>query len=121
MPKNLQKIGDTYHALLMVPKDVRPIIGRSKFTRSTKHKSLKNAQITAAPWIAEWWQLIEEARQSPDAALERMAKLMALKKEQEEYVHVEHGIDKDGCHLSAGVRTRRSGGYFWHCDLGLRR
>ena len=105
MPKNLQKIGDTYHALLMVPKDVRPIIGRSKFTRSTKHKSLKNAQITAAPWIAEWWQLIEEARQSPDAALERMAKLVALKKEQEdyeEYVYVEHGIEPDGTPSSRG-------------------
>ena len=105
MPKNLQKIGDTYHALLMVPKDVRPIIGRSKFTRSTKHKSLKNAQITAAPWIAEWWQLIEEARQNPDAALERMAKLMALKKEQEdyeEYVYVEHGIEPDGTPSSRG-------------------
>ena len=44
MPKNLQKIGDTYHALVMVPKDVRSIIGRSKFIRSTKHKSLKKVR-----------------------------------------------------------------------------
>lgn len=99
MPKNLQKIGDTYHALLMVPKDVRGILGRSKFTRSTKHKSLRNAQIAAAPWIAEWWQLIEEARQSPDSALERMAKLMALNREQEldgDYWDYEYEIGSDG-------------------------
>ena len=83
MPKNLQKIGDTYHALVMVPKDVRSIIGRSKFIRSTKHKSLKNAQIAAAPWVAEWWQQIQQARENPDAALERIAKLMALKEDQE--------------------------------------
>jgi len=105
MPKNLQKIGDTYHALVMVPKDVRSIIGRSKFIRSTKHKSLKNAQIAAAPWVAEWWQQIQQARENPDAALERMAKLMALKKEQEaykEYVYVEHGIEPDGTPSSRG-------------------
>lgn len=105
MPKNLQKIGDTYHALVMVPKDVRSIIGRSKFIRSTKHKSLKNAQIAAAPWVAEWWQQIQQARENPDAALERMAKLMALKKEQEaykEYVYVEHGIEADGTPSSRG-------------------
>mgnify|MGYP001594893759 CR=1 FL=1 len=89
----------------MVPKDVRSIIGRSKFTRSTKHKSLKNAQITAAPWVAEWWAQIQQARENPDAALERIAKLMALKKEQEEYqeyVYVEHGTNKDGNPVSHG-------------------
>jgi integrase len=83
MAQNLQKVGDTYHALLMVPKDVRGILGRSKFKRSTKCKSVKNAQITAAPWIAEWWAQIQQARENPDAALERIAKLMALKEDQE--------------------------------------
>ena len=105
MPNNLEKKGDTYHAILVVPKDVRSILGRSKFKRSTKHKTLKNAQITAAPWVAEWWQEINQARANPDAALERIAKLMALKAEQEEdkeYVHVEHGIDKDGQPASYG-------------------
>jgi integrase len=105
MPKNLEKKGDTYHAILVVPKDVRGILGRSKFKRSTKHKTLKNAQITAAPWVAEWWAQINQARTNPDAALERIAKLMALKAEQEEYddyVHVEHGTDKDGNPVSHG-------------------
>lgn len=105
MPNNLEKKGDTYHAILVVPKDVRGILGRSKFKRSTKCKSLKNAQLTAAPWVAEWWQEINQARTNPDAALERIAKLMALKAEQEEdkeYVHVEHGIDKDGKPASHG-------------------
>ena len=48
MPNNLEKKGETYHAILVVPKDVRSILGRAKFKRSTKHKTLKNAQITAA-------------------------------------------------------------------------
>jgi len=105
VPNNLEKKGETYHAILVVPKDVRSILGRAKFKRSTKHKTLKNAQITAAPWVAEWWQEINQARTNPDAALERIAKLMALKAEQEEdneYVHVEHGIDKDGKPASHG-------------------
>ena len=105
MPKHLEKKGDTYHAILVVPKDVRGILGRSKFKRSTKCKSLKNAQITAAPWVAGWWQEINQARTNPDAALERIAELMALKAEQEEYedfVHVEHGTDKDGNPASHG-------------------
>lgn len=99
MPTHLEKKGDTYHAILVVPKDVRGILGRSKFKRSTKHKTLKNAQMTAAPWVAAWWQEINQARINPDAAVERIAKLMALKDEQEqdeEYVHVEHQIGLDG-------------------------
>ena len=99
MPKDLEKKGDTYHAILVVPKDVRGILGRSRFKRSTKHKSLKNAQITAAPWAAEWWQELNQARTNPDATLERTAKLMSLKVEQEqdeEYVHFEHEIGLDG-------------------------
>ena len=83
MPNNLEKKSETYHAILVVPKDVRGILGRSKFKRSTKHKTLKNAQITAAPWVAEWWAQIQQARENPDAALERIAKLMALKEDQE--------------------------------------
>ncbi|MCH1597376.1 MAG: hypothetical protein L7S71_03980, partial [Pseudomonadales bacterium] len=93
MPNNLEKKGETYHAILVVPKDVRSILGRAKFKRSTKHKTLKNAQITAAPWVAEWWQEINQARENPDAALERIAKLMALKEDQEahgEYHHYEY-------------------------------
>ena len=98
MAKNLQEVGDTYHALLVEPKDARSILGRSRFNRGTKCKSVKNAEITAAPWIAEWWQQVPQARTNPDAALERIAKLMALKEDQQhyaDYVDVEHGIDKD--------------------------
>ena len=112
MPKNLQKIGDTYHALVMVPKDVRSIIGRSKFIRSTKHKSLKNAQIAAAPWVAEWWQQIQQARENPDAALERIAKLMALKEDQEaneEYHQYEYEY----------IDGKRTGNKVGHTDAEL--
>lgn len=108
MPKNLVKRGDTYHALLVVPEDVRSILGRSRFKRSTKHKSLKNAQITAAPWIAEWWHEIEQARSNPDAAAEKIAKLMALKRDQEEdedFEYLEYETDQDG------KRTGRSYGW----------
>ena len=72
--------------------------GAQRFNRRTKCKSVKNAEITAAPWIAEWWQQVPQARTNPDAALERIAKLMELKEDQQhyaDYVDVEHGIDKD--------------------------
>ena len=99
MAKNLIKRGEIYYANVQVPLDVRAILGRTTFQKSTKHRQLRNAEIAAAPWIAEWMQQIDQARSNPDAAVERIAKLMALKDEQEqdeEYVHVEHQIGLDG-------------------------
>ena len=99
MAKNLIKRGDIYYANVQVPMDVRGILGRTTFQKSTKHRQLRNAEIAAAPWIAEWLQQIDEARSNPDATLERMAKLMALKREQEEhqeYWDYEYETDAEG-------------------------
>ena len=85
MAKNLIKRGDIYYANVQVPMDVRGILGRTTFQKSTKHRQLRNAEITAAPLITEWLQQIDEARSNPDATLERVAKLMALKRDQEEH------------------------------------
>jgi hypothetical protein len=49
--------------------------------------------------VAEWLLQIDEARSNPDATLERMAKLMALKRGQEEqraYRDYEYETDADG-------------------------
>ena len=99
MPKNLIKRGDIYYANLQVPADVRGILGRSLFQKSTKHRQMRNAELTAAPWIVDWSRQIDEARVNPEAAVEKIAKLMALHKQQtedEEYWDYEYEVGTDG-------------------------
>ena len=65
MAKNLIKRGEIYYANIQVPLDFRAILGRTTFQKATKHRQLRNAEITAAPWIAEWIQQIDQARSNP--------------------------------------------------------
>lgn len=94
--KNLVKIGETWYAEVRVPLDVKPLLGRGKFRRTTGCKDRKNAEIEAAPWVAEWKKQIRDARANPEAALERLAQLRALTLQQtadEDFWAYEEEID----------------------------
>ena len=67
--------GEIYSARLVIPKKLRPIIGRSEFKKSLGTASLKEAELLAAPLILQWKKLIEEAAQ--DGV---MARAKALKR-----------------------------------------
>lgn len=99
MPNHLTKRGDIYYAQVIVPDDVKEILGRKVFKKSTGHRQLKNAELTAGPWVTDWWKLIDEARTAPDAVLEKIAKLKALhtqQKQDEEYFDFEYEYGRDG-------------------------
>lgn len=71
----LQLRGKTWYAVLDVPKDVRDIIGKTKFKQSLKTLSRKEAKPLANLLVASWKQQIEIAR-SQDPNIDT-AKLLA--------------------------------------------
>ena len=51
MANHLSKRGEIYYAEVIVPKDVRAVLGKSVFRKSTGNRKLKNAELTAGPWV----------------------------------------------------------------------
>ena len=70
-----------FYAQLSVPPEVRHIIGKSNFRRSTGVRAGKanriEAMATATPWLKEWRRLIDLARQEPDTVANEIAVLKA--------------------------------------------
>lgn len=54
----------TYFAFLYVPKDVRHIIGKIKFYKSTQTGVLREAEAIASVWVINWKYQIKTARLS---------------------------------------------------------
>ena len=105
---NLVKRKGVYYAEVRVPLDVRNIIGKAVFRRSTGCRDKRNAELEAAPWVSEWWKLIKASRANPEEVLERIAALEALNTQQQEdreYAATEYEYDADG------QRTGRSAGW----------
>jgi integrase len=61
-PSHVELRYRTYFALLYVPKDVRHIIKKAKFYKSTETDNLKQAEAIAAVWVINWKSQIEKAR-----------------------------------------------------------
>lgn len=61
-PSHVELRYKTYFALLYVPKDVRHIIKKAKFYKSTETDNLKQAEAIAAVWVINWKRQIEKAR-----------------------------------------------------------
>ena len=61
-PSHVELRHKTYYALLTVPKDVRPILKKSKFFKSTQTSNLKEAELKAANLVFKWNQYVEKAR-----------------------------------------------------------
>jgi integrase len=71
---------NTYYAVLYVPADVRHIIKKAKFYKSTETDDLKKAEAIAAVWVINWKNQIEKARtivnvNSADANVQSATKL----------------------------------------------
>jgi integrase len=52
----------TYYATLTIPKDVRHLLKKIRFFKSTQTSNLKQAELKAANWVFKWKQDIEKAR-----------------------------------------------------------
>jgi integrase len=74
---SVTKRNGVYYAQLSVPPELRDVIGKSNFRRSTNVRvdgaNKAEAMAVAAPWLQEWHQLIRSARSEPDVVRDRMA------------------------------------------------
>lgn len=66
IPRYLELRYKTWYAVLYVPKDVRHILGKVKFYRSTQTHDLRVAKGICALWVMEWKSQIESARSKSD-------------------------------------------------------
>ena len=67
--------GETYSARLVIPKKLRPILGKNEFKKSLGTSNLKEAELLTAPLVLKRKKLIEEAEQGGV-----MARAKALKR-----------------------------------------
>ncbi len=58
---NLELRGNVWYATLLVPKDVRDVLGRVRFKLSLDTGSKREAALRAAPHIAQWKAMIKQA------------------------------------------------------------
>lgn len=73
-PSNLEKRYNTYYAILVVPKDVRYVIGKSKFFKSTETDNLKLAESIAKVYVMGWKAEIASVRSKSDEPIIQSAK-----------------------------------------------
>lgn len=67
----------SWQAELRVPKEVRPVIGKTRFAKSTGTRSKREAVLGAAPMLAQWQSDIELAKSDPQTLIARQAKRKA--------------------------------------------
>uniref|UniRef100_UPI0025CDBE07 DUF6538 domain-containing protein n=1 Tax=uncultured Dechloromonas sp. TaxID=171719 RepID=UPI0025CDBE07 len=64
---NIELIGRIWHASLLVPKDVRESLGKTRFKQSLGTANRREAIHLAAPIVAHWKAQIKQARGSTNA------------------------------------------------------
>ena len=74
---SLTKRNGVYYAQLSVPEDVRHIIKKNNYRKSTGCRTRNAALLEAAPLVEEWRRQIHMARNDPDAIHEELAVLKA--------------------------------------------
>ena len=97
MSKHIELRANTWYANLIIPKDVRHILGKFKFIQSLKTSSKKQAETIAAPLVALWKAQIDEARGNVGAVNNealRWKGYLASAPELERFVLEEQLLDK---------------------------
>jgi integrase len=61
-PSHIELRHKTYYATLTIPKDVRQLLKKIRFFKSTQTSNLKQAELKAANLVFKWNQQIEKAR-----------------------------------------------------------
>ncbi len=86
---SVTKRNGVYYAQLSVPPELRHVIGKSNFRRSTNIRAnggnKSEAMAVAAPWLQEWRRLIRLARSEPDAVRDEIAVSKAQAAVKREY------------------------------------
>ena len=91
---------NTYFAILVVPKDVRQIIGKSKFFKTTSTGDLKLAETRASAMVLGWKSEINAARsEADDPVLKSALELCALLKDKRSSHLVRDAIEEEANRL----------------------
>lgn len=69
VPTHLELRYKTWYAVLYVPKDVRQILGKVKFYKSTQTHDLQVAKRICAIWVMEWKSQIDSARSKSEVPM----------------------------------------------------
>ncbi|MGQ0598079.1 tyrosine-type recombinase/integrase [Aquabacterium sp.] len=104
-PANIELRYKTYYAVLYVPKDVRHIIGKTKFSQSTRTGDRHKAEQRAAAIVLAWKTQISRARVvAPDPIISEAQELLAIRKRYDT-VHglVEDAIDERAAEISQTI------------------
>ena len=72
MPSNLILRNNKYSVTLLVPEDVRPILKKNRLSKALNTSELKVAEVRKLPYLAEWKQLILDARSQPDKVAQQV-------------------------------------------------
>ena len=62
-----------WQAELRVPQEVRPVIGKTRFAKSTGTRNKREAVLRAAPLLEQWQSDIELAKSDPHALIAKQA------------------------------------------------
>lgn len=109
---------NTYFAVLYVPKDVRHIIGKIKFYKSTETGNLKLAETRASAWVLGWKAQIANARASADDEIIRSALGLASEYKQQKN-HLVKEIIKEVIDEETDKIKREQGNYKSEIFKGL--
>lgn len=101
---NVELRSDGYYAVLMVPKDVRDLLGKFKYLQKLKAKNPKKASQEAAPIVLEWKREILKARNALSSPMSLMDKALALR---DEILNSANSADKDMLELILSDEAER--------------
>ena len=76
---------------LRIPSDVRVVLGRTRFAKSTGTRDKRQAINTALPILTEWQQLITTARQNPELIQPKLDRSVCLHNAAQELLSNWHG------------------------------
>lgn len=76
---NIELRSDGYYAVLMVPKDVRELLGKFKYLQKLRAKNPKKASQEAAPIVLKWKGEIARARNASSNPMSLIDKALAFR------------------------------------------
>ena len=110
---NIELRHKTYYAVLYVPEDARHIIGKTKFTRSTRTGDRFLAEKRAAAFVLAWKAEIERARcQTGDELIEEARDLHAHLQRKDLIPGTVEEIIEDRIHEISNNKSKRVAEYF---------
>ncbi len=107
IPSHLELRFKTYFAVLYVPKDVRFILGKTKFSKSTKTGNVNTAQKIASIFVIGWKAEISRARhEAPDPLIAEALNLRAYFQQYGmNHADVKNVIDDRVFEISTGINS----------------